>query len=140
FEYEDGSRSFSFCRHIPGCWNSVSEHIIGTKGTCDVSAHVIRGENQWRFRRQGARDAYQKEHDDLFDAIRNDKPYNEAENGANSTMTAILGRMCTYSGQMIEWKDAISSNLSLSPDTLAWDASPKVLPDANGLYKLPVPG
>src|SRR4051812_3276930 len=38
FEYPDGSRLFSFCRHIHGCWNSVSEHVIGTKGTCDVGS------------------------------------------------------------------------------------------------------
>jgi hypothetical protein len=76
----------------------------------------------------------------LFAAIRNDRPYNEAENGAKSTMTAILGRMCTYSGKMIEWNDALNSKISLMPDKLAWDANPKVMPDANGMYQLPIPG
>jgi predicted dehydrogenase len=140
FEYEDGSRLFSYCRHIHGCWDNVSEHVVGTKGTCDVSAHVMRGSNQWRFKRQGGGDPYQKEHDALFAAIRNDKPINDAENGAKSTMTAILGRMSTYSGKMIEWTDALNSNINLMPDKLAFDADPKVMPDANGLYQLPVPG
>ena len=140
FEYQDGSRLFSFCRHIQGCWDSVSEHVIGTKGTCDVGSHIIRGATPWRFRKHEVRDAYQKEHDALFDAIRNNKQLNNAEYGANSTMTAILGRMCTYSGKMIEWDDALNSNINLMPEKLAWDANPKVMPDENGLYKLPVPG
>jgi predicted dehydrogenase len=140
FEYPDGSRLFSFCRHIHGCWNSVSEHVIGTKGTCDVSNHVIRGPNQWRLKREGIRDAYQQEHDELFDAIRNNKPRNDTEYGAYSTMTAILGRMCTYSGKMIEWDEALASEKVLMPDKLDFDANPKSMPDANGLYKLAIPG
>jgi len=140
FEYPDGSRLFSFCRHIHGCWNSVSEHVIGTKGTCDVGNHVIRGANQWRLKRDGIRDAYQQEHDELFDAIRNNKPRNDTEYGAYSTMTAILGRMCTYSGKMIEWDEALNSEKVLMPDKLDFDAMPKSLPDENGLYKLAIPG
>ena len=76
----------------------------------------------------------------MFDAIRNDKPYNEGENGAKSTMTAILGRMCTYSGQEIEWNQALNSNISLFPEKLAWDAEPKVLPGPDGLYPIARPG
>ena len=99
FEYADGSRCFSQCRHINGCWSSVAESVVGTKGRCDVDKYTIIGENAWKFRSPGARDPYQQEHDDLFDAIRNDKPYTEAEYGAKRTMTAIMGRMSTYSGK-----------------------------------------
>lgn len=83
---------------------------------------------------------YQKEHDELFDAIRNDKPLNDAENGAKSTLSGIMGRMATYSGQMIIWEDALNSEINLMPDKLAWDAMPKVLPDKDGLYPMAVPG
>jgi hypothetical protein len=141
FEYADGSRCFSFCRHIHGCWNSVSEHVVGTKGNCDVSAHIIRGTaTPWRFKRGEVRNPYQQEHDELFDAIRNDKPRNDAEYGATSTMTAILGRLATYSGKMIEWDAAMKSEINLFPDKLDWDANPKVMPNAEGLYALSVPG
>src|SRR5207244_2792390 len=89
FEYEDGSHCFSQCRHQVGTWASVSEYAVGTKGTCDVSGHIIRlfqpdawlGGNAWRHKSDRKIDPYQQEHDDLFEAIRNDKPYNEAENG-----------------------------------------------------------
>lgn len=141
FEYADGSRLFSQCRHIPDCWNSVSEHVTGTKGIATISSHVIRpaGGTEWAYRER-QKDPQQVEHDVLFDCIRNNKPINNAEYGAKSTMTAILGRMATYSGQMIEWDAAINSKLNLFPDRLAWDALPKSRPDANGLYKIPLPG
>ena len=141
FEYADGSRCFTQCRHINGCWSSVSEYAVGTKGNCDVSGHIIRatGEDAWRIRERG-KDPYQQEHDDLFDAIRNDKPYNEAEYGATSSMTSIFGRMATYSGKVIEWQDAINSTISVMPKEFDWEAEPPSHPGPDGIYPHPVPG
>ena len=145
FEYADGVRMLSQCRQIPGCWTTVSEHALGTKGSADLVAgrnlFAIKGAESWRFNAKvGRKDAYQQEHDDLFDAIRNDKPFNEAEFAGLSTMTAILGRMSTYSGQQIEWDDALNSKIKLLPKTFGWDASPPVLPDADGFYPVAMPG
>jgi hypothetical protein len=79
FFYEDGSICHSFCRHQPvPDWNSVSEHVTGTKGRSDIGEYKIYGENQWRFRTEGAKDPYQQEHDDLFAAIRNNTEFDEA--------------------------------------------------------------
>jgi predicted dehydrogenase len=139
YEYANGVRVFSECRQIPGCWNSVSEHVHGTKGACNVGGYTITGENAWKYR-GGGKDPYQQEHDDLFDAIRHDKPFNEAEYGALSSMTAILGRMCTYSGKEISWEEAMNSKLDLMPSEFTWDAKPKVLPDENGIYPFAIPG
>jgi hypothetical protein len=55
-------------------------------------------------------------------------------------MTSILGRMSTYSGQVIEWDKAINSNINLQPATYTWDTKPLLLPDAEGLYPVAVPG
>ena len=143
FEYADGSRLSSQCRHINGCWGKVSEHAVGTKGLVDLDAGgrwQIKGENPWKFDNENQRDPYQQEHDDLFAAIRNDTPYNEAERGAMSTMTSIFGRMATYSGKMLEWEDAINSKIDLMPKTFAWDATPPVLPGEGGIYPHAVPG
>ena len=84
--------------------------------------------------------AYQAEHDVLFDAIRNDKPHNEAEYGALSTMTAIMGRMATYSGKLITWDEAFNSTLALVPKDLSDNMTPPVLPDENGFYPVAKPG
>jgi hypothetical protein len=85
-------------------------------------------------------DGHQVEHDDLFAALLAGKPYNEAGWGADSSMTAILGRMATYSGQIVSWDEAVKSELDLAPEKLAWDAEPKVQPNAEGYYACAVPG
>lgn len=125
FEYGDGSRMFSYCRHMPQCWDSVSEHAIGTKGTADISSGKIQvnGSEPWRYRGESP-DPYQIEHNDLFTSIRNGNPLNEGDNGAYSTMTAILGRMATYTGRLITWEEALNSDLNLSPKSYDWKAAP----------------
>jgi len=57
-----------------------------------------------------------------------------------ATMTAILGRMATYSGQVVAWDDAFQSTLSLGPARLAWDAEAPVKPGPDGIYPCAVPG
>ncbi len=142
YEFKDGARMFSQCRHIRGAWSSVSEHCVGTKGNSDVSGHIIRvtGSDAWRFRSDKKVDPYQQEHDDLFAAIRANTDFNEAANGAHSTLTAIMGRMATYSGQVIDRETALNSPIDLMPSTFDWNATPKSLPDSNGFYPIAVPG
>ncbi|NEQ55834.1 MAG: hypothetical protein F6K11_38005 [Leptolyngbya sp. SIO3F4] len=55
-------------------------------------------------------------------------------------MTSILGRMATYSGQVVEWDEAMKSDLSIMPQTFAWDANPPIVPGKDGYYPVPVPG
>lgn len=117
FQYEDGSRMFSFCRHIPNCWDSVSEHCQGSKGDANIGGARINvnGETPWRYR--GERNApYRQEHFDLMASIKAGTPYNEAEVGAKSSMTAIMGRMATYGGKALRWEDALNSEIRLGPE------------------------
>ena len=104
----------------------------------------LKGELKWRFG-QRAKNPYQVEHDRLFDAIRNNKPHMEAENGAKSTMTAILGRLCTYTGKRITWEKALNSKVVLMPDDIGyedgtWTGTPPNKPDENGAYPIAIPG
>ena len=114
---------------------------MGTKGKADVSGGRIEtGADTWRCQRPKT-NPYQVEHDRLFEAIRSDRPHNEAVTGALSTMTAIMGRMATYSGKLISWDDAIQSKVSLAPDRYAFDATtPPVQPGPDGIYPCAVPG
>ncbi len=140
FTYEDGTKMLSQCRHMQNCWNSVSEHVHGVRGIANAAGNIQPTDGErWRFRGDNP-NPYQVEHDDLFDAIRKDLPYNEAEYGALSTMTSIFGRMATYSGKELEWEDALASELDLMPKVYAWDADPPTLPDENGRYPIPTPG
>jgi len=142
FTYEDGCKLFSQSRQIPGCWNSTADYAHGTKGSADLSRGILQGPATQRQRRSPADtvNPYQAEHDALFESIRNNTPHNEAEYAAFSTMTAILGRMATYSGNEVFWKDAIQSQVSLAPSGYAWNATPPVLPGLDGRYPVPIPG
>lgn len=144
FHYADGSILNSQCRHIPKTSAKVDELIMGTKGKIFCGAANIRdhkGTILYQFDKKQENDPYQNEHVELFAAIaKGEYKFADAENGAKSTMTSILGRMATYSGQVVEWDKALNSGLNLQPEKYAWDAMPKTLPDENGKYKIAVPG
>lgn len=130
FEYQDGFMCFSECRQIDGCANDVSEHVYGADGAChmDSGNWRIEGKNAWKFAGQG-NDPYQTEHDDLFASIRSGNLLNEGQMVAESTMSAILGRMATYTGKVVTWDEAIASNEVWGPEkyefgALAVDAVP----------------
>ncbi len=143
YTYADGTKMFSQCRHIPGTWGAFSEHAHGTQGCANIQGHgnsslEIDGQQPQRWRR-GA-DGHQIEHDDLFAALKNGATYNEADWAANSTMTAILGRMATYSGKIVKWDEALNSSLDLAPKSFAWDAPMPLQPGPDGLYACAIPG
>jgi hypothetical protein len=144
FTYADGTKMWSQCRQIPGCSNQVAEVVQGSAGTMKLDARGaqldIAGKKVWRSKGAKKKSEYQVEHDVLFDAIRNDKPHNEAEYGATSTMTGVLGRMATYSGKVVTWDEAMASNQQLTIDAEAWDAPSRTQPDAFGKYPIAIPG
>jgi myo-inositol 2-dehydrogenase/D-chiro-inositol 1-dehydrogenase len=154
FTYEnDGDRSvlLSQCRHIGNCSNSVSEHAHGSDGSCDLGNGRIfdtKGNLKWEYprmdgdKRKNLHDGWQQEHHDLFAALRRGDVPNEAEYGAYSSMTSILGRMATYSGQEIKWADALASKVRVSPvETFhSFDDTPPVVPNADMTYNIPTPG
>ncbi|HSG49470.1 MAG TPA: Gfo/Idh/MocA family oxidoreductase [Longimicrobiales bacterium] len=143
FEYEGGARVLSQCRHMPNTASRVSEGFHGTNGTAPRPGEILSSTGHVLFRHEteGDPNPYQVEHDELFAAIAaGEFRYADGERGATATMTAILGRMATYSGQVVEWDEALASEVSLMPSRYAWDAPPPVLPDADGHYPVPVPG
>lgn len=144
FTYADGSILNSQCRHIPKTSAKVDELFIGTKGKIYCGAANIRdhqGNVMYQFDKKTENNGYQNEHVELFAAIaKGEYKFADAENGAKSTMTSILGRMATYSGQVVEWDKALNCGLNLQPAAYTWDTLPKSLPDADGKYKIAVPG
>lgn len=119
YEYENGVRMMSMCRQIPACENNVSEAIHGTKGFCQVNKYTITGEKPWR--REGKDNLpYVQEHADLIASIRSGNPYNELKTVAESTLTAIMGRMAAYTGQVLTWDQALNTEENLMPTKLEW--------------------
>jgi len=143
FTYADNAVMLSQCRHITGCWNSVSEFAHGSLGWANISAGRIYdkdGNEVWRAR--GGPSGYQQEHDHLFAELRAGRVPNEGDYGAKSTMTAILGRMATYTGREITWDQAFNSTIALADfDSLhSFDDVPPVLPLDDGSYPIMQPG
>ena len=146
-KYADGSVIYSQCRHFEGTSNRVDETFQGTKGKAYLSANNSgmlwdhKGKELYNHDRKGNANPYQTEHDELFAAIaKNEYKFWDAERSAKSCFTSIIGRYATYSGKIIKWDEALQADNNLMPDKLAWDAMPKSLPDANGLYSIAKPG
>jgi hypothetical protein len=87
-------------------------------------------------------DPYQTEHDTLQAAIRDNKPLNNAYYGAESTMTAIMGRMATYSGKELKWDEVLNSKVQHMPAIITPESEPPVKTDAEWLvsYRHPRQG
>jgi predicted dehydrogenase len=120
FEFKKGFHTQSMCRQISNCANEVGEHLVGTKGLCHVNAYSINGK---RVTRERGTNPYVQEHTDLIESIRSDKPLNELKQVAESTLTAIMGRMSAYTGKKVTWEQALNSTEDLMPKDLTLDMS-----------------
>src|SRR5690606_21075254 len=143
YHYADGTIMNSQCRHIKGTYAIVDEMITGTKGVvkCGAAEITHAGKSLYKFDKKNENNPYQSEHDELFEAVaKREYKFADAENGAKATLTAIMGRMATYSGQVMEWDKVLNSGISIMPTRVAWDAEPPVKPDANGFYPIATPG
>jgi predicted dehydrogenase len=154
YAFPDGTRMVAQGRHINNCYDFFGDIIHGAKGSAVLGEgqpkpRIFKGHNQtsenliWSYKGPDC-DHYQREHDLLFDAIRNDKPYNETERCAKSCFTAIMGRMACESGKAITWEQAIASEVQLAPglEDYTWEsnAPASATPDANGKYAVAMPG
>ena len=131
YEYPSGAHLLSMCRQMPGTEGRVGEDLQGTLGACatsqDAKRYVITGKNEWRMSPdQVGVDPYVQEHTDLIASIRAGKPLNELKQVAESTLTAIMGRMSAYTGQSVTWEQALNSQQALVPPSgqLAWGPMP----------------
>jgi len=123
YEYPNGVHVMSMCRQIEGCENNVSEQVVGTKGSWSSHTSSIQGPSAWRFRGREV-NPYDQEHIDLIASIRSGNPLNELRQVAESTLTAIMGRMSAYTGKAVTWDQALNSKQNLMPPTLAFGPLP----------------
>ena len=145
FEYDNGMHVHSMCRQIDGCVNNVSEFVMGTEGSSNCRNEIYDHKNEiiWKYKYPQKEDGsegdrvktspYVQEHIDLVKAIRENKPYVEAENTAISTMCAIMGRMSSYTGKEVTWDEVMNSDLKLGPDKYSYGK-------VNIPKNVPVPG
>ena len=147
FTYPDGQVIASQCRHQPGCMNRVEEVFQGTRGSVTTNSANYgliknkRGKTVYEHDGEDDINPYQQEHNELFAAIKaGEHKLNDTNQGVEATMTAIMGRMATYSGQVITWDAAMAIDHSLVPELHSFTDTAPVLPDKNRNYPIPIPG
>ena len=128
YEYP-GNRIVSFmCRQIPGTEADNGNVVYGTEGMCYIGASSAgsritdrSGKEIWKMEGSiGA--AYQQEHKDLIDSIRAGHPIVELKQTAESSLTAVLGRVAAYTGKKVTWDFLTNeSKLDLFPKDLKID-------------------
>jgi predicted dehydrogenase len=143
YTYANGTKLLSQCRHIPGCWNSVSEFAHGTNGWADISGgKIYNKKNEVVWKSPAGENGWAQEHVDLFAQIRKGEIPNEGDYGATSTMTSIMGRMATYTGKLLKWDQCLNSKVGLADfDAIdSFDDEAPIKPDEKGRYWVPQPG
>lgn len=132
FTYPGEIHVHSMCRQLSGCYNNVSERVIGAWGLSNCAGHIEVGGEKIDVPHEG-NDPYVQEHKDLIDAIRKDTELNESQNVAESTLCAIMARESAYTGRQMVWDQFYNSDLVLEPPTYE-------LTMENILAHVPVPG
>jgi hypothetical protein len=114
--------------------------VQGSRGRAylnEESKVMIYAQSKWRYReKEGQKSIYQIEHDRLFSSIRNNRAENDGQYMSESTLLAIMGRMATYTGQVVTWEQAMNSKESLAPEEYAWGDAPEVVIAVPGVTKI----
>lgn len=153
FEFADGSHLTSHCATWDNCFHTYRDYAHGTKGSAVLMDSLGRAGTRlyksqsmepenliWSYSGQEP-NPYQIEHNLFFDAIRNDKPYNEGNRACEANFASLLARAAINSGKAVTWDEIVKSDLQfVNIDTLAFDTEPPVKPNEGGSYPYAIPG
>ena len=155
YVYPDGTRLFFDGRNMAGCHEEFASYVHGTNGAAIVStsahypgrvrtfrSHTLsESDLLWAFP-QPEPNPYQLEWQDLLEAIREDKPYNEVERGAMASLVTAMGRMAAHTGRIVTLDEMRNCPHEFAPDVdkLAMDSAPPLAAGPDGRYPVPEPG
>ncbi len=154
YTFADGAKMFMEGRNIPGCAQEFASYCHGTNGSAVIShsGHApsksrtyatqdMKATPTWKCPEQEP-DPYQLEWDDLLEAIKKDKPYNEVMRGAQASLVTAMGRMAAHTGQVITYDQMLNGDHEFAPDVdkLTLDGDAPLKADADGKYPVPTPG
>ena len=157
YTYADGSKFMFDGRCMTGCDDQYASYIHGTKGSaivsksgdCGLPSSIHRSHNMTRddmvWTSQVSpdeRNPYDNEWEDLIDAVRNDKPYNEAARGAEGSLVTSMGRMAAHTGREITFEGMLNGDHEMAPglDELTMDSPAPLQANPDGRYPVPQPG
>jgi predicted dehydrogenase len=158
YTFKDGTKLLLEGRTMDGCAQEFASFAHGTKGSAVISANshwpshcrILKGQNVrsrsaddivWKPEREEY-NPYQAEWDQLIDAIRSNKPYNEAKRGAEASLVTAMGRMAAHTGKIITWDQMLNCDHEFAPevDKLTMESAAPIVADTNGKYPVPEPG
>jgi len=157
YTFADGSKFILDGRCIMGCHDIYSSYAQGSKGMaivsksgdCGMPSSTYKGQNPTRSNllweskvNPGEQDPYQNEWNSLIDAIRNNKPYNEAKRGVQASLVTSMGRMAAHTGQEITYDGILNCDHEMAPglDKLTMDSPAPLQAGPDGKYPVPQPG
>lgn len=158
YTFADGAKLFLEGRCIAGAHGQFASFAHGSRGSAIISwsghtpsrARIFRGQNNVLSNRQDVAwqaaaqepNPYQIEWDKLIDAIRNNRPHNEARRGAEASLVTAMGRMAAHTGQIITRDQILNCDHEFAPevDRLAMDSAAPLRAGSDGKYPVPQPG
>jgi len=155
YTFPDGTNLFMNGRTIRGCHNEFASYAHGTQGTAIISTashtpgkvRIFKGHNMtpaaqvWAFP-QPEPNPYQTEWDDMIEAIRQGKPYNEVKRGVEASLVTSMGRMAAHTGQIVTYDQVLNCGHEFAPevDKLTMASTAPLRPGPDGKYPIPQPG
>ncbi len=155
YTYPDGTKLFLTSRYMPGCREEFASYAHGTKGSAVISTFMhtpakcrifkghslTRADMTWAFP-QPEPNPYQLEWDHLVEAIRRDKPFNEAKRGIEASLVVLMARKAVHTGQSVTFEEMLNDAHDFAPglDQLTMNSPAPVQLGSDGLYPVPQPG
>jgi predicted dehydrogenase len=157
YTFADGTKLYLEGRCIEGAHQEFASYAHGSRcaATISTSGHspakcrIFKGHNfttediVWKYSTtEKEPNPYQLEWNDLIDAIRDDKPYNEAKRGAEASLVTAMGRMAAHTGQAVTYEQALNHPHEFAPDVdkLTMDSPAPIQAGPDGKYPVPQPG
>jgi predicted dehydrogenase len=156
YTFADGAKLYLEGRNMVGCNEEFASYAHGSKGSAVIStlSHTPAKCRIYKGQKLLSKDdlvwaypppepsPYELEWDELFKAIREDRPYNEVKRGAEASLVTSMGRMAAHTGQVITWDDILNCEHEFAPevDKLTLDGPAPLQADADGKYPVPLPG
>ena len=157
YTFADGTKFNFDGRCMTGCQDIYCSYLHGSKGMaigskngdCGGPSSIFKGQVPrrpdllWESKAPpGEGDPYQNEWNDLLEAIRNNKPYNEAKRGVEASLVTSLGRMAAHTGREITYEDMLNCEHEMAPglDQITKESPAPLQVDAKGTYPVPQPG
>jgi predicted dehydrogenase len=138
YEYPNDVRIEYIGTQIDGFTYRSDQRVTGTQGSVYLYGGngIIKGANPWKFEGEKPNPSV-LQYAEMIDSIRNGKPLNEGRQIAESTMTAILGRMSAYTGRALKWDWAMNaSKLDLTPGKMEFGDLPDMPVPMPGITEL----